>query len=354
MSTNPDINLDDYFFMDQGNLYWRLVFRSQKYFLSIIPFDAFNSPLIKRKGPFWRRNYVSLIETAKAAGLYDKTLHPYFRLHQKGLYNFFVYVLATYCLVAPPLVIALMIGQVFLLQQLPDSFPSLIYLLFLLLLILSIASATLRLGAIISKRKFAEALCVAGITYIFVVLARDDAILNLKEDLLYRLNSLANNLKLMGMNYSGSDDINKKWMYDHFNKISRFVRGLERLVIAPDEKSIQQLRQDIARLTKIIISGQYGSFDFQISEVEKTDQRPKSLLVQIFTVIGKVISLAIPAYVLIFMFTSTDAFNQLNINRDSVFYIAVAWLLLALDDLIGGLGIVEKFLNLVKVSKDLR
>jgi hypothetical protein len=71
-------------------------------------------------------------------------------------------------------------------------------------------------------------------------------------------------------------------------------------------------------------------------------------------VIGKIISLAIPAYVLIFMFTAPDAFNQLNINRDSVFYIAVAWLLLALDDLIGGIGIVEKFLNLVKVSRELR
>jgi hypothetical protein len=286
-------------------------------------------------------------------GLYDETFRPNFSRYEKGFIQFTFAFIAIYTLLLLPVTVGVIIGMVFLHQQLFASINGLSYLFLVLLLVLSTGSAVMRLAFMIPKRRFAEVLCVLGVLHLSAELTRDDVIPNLKEDLLYRLNSLANNLILMGMNYSGSDDINKKWTYDHFNKISRFVRGLERLVIAPDEKSIQQLRQDIARLAKIIVSGQYGSFDFQISEVEKTDQRPKSLLVQIFTVIGKVISIAIPVSVLIFMFTSIDAFNQLNINRDSVFYIAVAWLLLALDDLIG-IGIVEKFLNLVKVSKELR
>ena len=353
MSTSPNIRLHDYFFMDQGNLYWRLVFRFQKLFLPIVPIIEIYPLLIKRKGPVGLRNWVFVTETAKATGLYDETFRPNFRRYEKGFIQFTFSFIAIYTLLLLPVTVGVIIGIVFLHQQLFASINGLSYLFLVLLLVLSTGSAVMRLAFMIPKRRFAEVLCVLGVLHLSAELTRDDVIPNLKEDLLYRLNSLANNLILMGMNYSGSDDINKKWTYDHFNKISRFVRGLERLVIAPDEKSIQQLRQDIARLAKIIVSGQYGSFDFQISEVEKTDQRPKSLLVQIFTVIGKVISIAIPVSVLIFMFTSIDAFNQLNINRDSVFYIAVAWLLLALDDLIG-IGIVEKFLNLVKVSKELR
>ncbi len=354
MSTSLNIRLDDYFFIDQGNLYWRLVYRLQKYFLPIVPIIEIYPLLIKRKGPFGFRNWVFVTETAKATGLYDETFRPNFRRYEKSFYQFHFSFMAIYLLLLPLVAGVIILGIVFLLQQLFVSInvPSFIF--FTLLLALSTGSAVLRLGFMIPKRRFAEVLCVMGVLRLSAQLNRDDVMPNLKEDLLFRLNSVANNLLLMGMNYSGSDDINKKWTYDYFNKISRFVRGLERLVIAPDEKSIQQLRQDIARLAKIIISGQYGSFDFRISEVEKTDQRPKSLLAQIFTVTGKVISLAIPASVLIFMFTSIDAFNQLNINRDSVFYIAVAWLLLALDDLIGGIGIVEKFINLVKVSKELR
>jgi hypothetical protein len=353
MSTNPNIRLDDYFFMDQGNLYWRLVFRFQKYLLPIIPIIEIYPLLIKRKGTVWLRNWVFVTETAKATGLYDETFRPNFRRYEKAFYQFHFSFIAIFFIL-----LLLVMGTIpvilFLLQQLFTSINGLFYFFLILLLFFSTLSALMRLGYTIPKRRFAEVLCVVGALHLSVQLTRDDVLPNLKEDVLYRLNSLANNLLLMGMKYSGSDDINKKWTYDHFNKISRFVRGLERVVIAPDENSLEKLRQGISRLGKIIISGQYGSFDFQISEMEKIDRIPKSLSIQIFTVIGKMISIAIPVSVLIFMFTSIDAFNQLNINRDSVFYIAVAWLLLALDDLIGGLGIVEKFLNLVKVSKELR
>ena len=353
MSTNPNFRLDDYYFLDQGNLYDRLVFRSQKYFLPIVSIIEIYPLLIKRKGPVWLRNWVFATETAKATGLYDETFRPNFRRYEKGFFQFHFSFLAIYLLLLP-LTVGVIIGIVFLHQQLFASINGLLYLFLTLLLVLSTGSALLRLAFMIPKRRFAEVLCVVGVLHLSAELTRDDVIPNLKEDLLYRLNSLANNLLLMGMKYSGSDDINKKWTYEFFNKMSRFVRGLERVVIAPDENSLEKLRQGVARLGKIIISGQYGSFDLQISEMEKIDQIPKSLSIQIFTVMGKVISIAIPASVLIFMFTSIDAFNQLNINRDSVFYIAVAWLLLALDDLIGGIGFVEKFLNLVKVSKDLR
>jgi hypothetical protein len=353
MSTSPNINLDDYFFMDQGNPYWRLVFRLQKYFLPIVPIIEIYPLLIKRKGPFAFRNWVFVTETAKATGLYDETFRPNFRRYEKGFYQFHLSFMAIYLLLLP-LVLGVLIGMVFLYQQLFASINGSIYFFFMLLLFFSTLSAVFRLGYMIPKRRFAEVLCVVGVLHLSAVLTRDDVISNLKEDLLYRLNSLANNLILMGMKYSGSDEINKKWTYDHFNKISRFVRGLERLVIALDENTLEKLRQGISRLEKIIVSEQYGSFDFQISEMEEIEQMPKSLSRQIFSVMGKIISIAIPASVLIFMFTSIDAFNQLNINRDSVFYIAVAWLLLALDDLIGGIGFVEKFVNLVKVSKDLR
>lgn len=351
MSTNPDVNLADYYFLDQGNWFERFAFRSQKHILALFPIVELYPLINTRKGSVWLRKLVFPTETAKAMGLYEETLHPNFRRYERSFIQFTLSFLAIYVLLTP-LVVGVILGIVLLHLQFSINGAS--YLFLALLLLFSTIFAVLRLAFIIPKRRFAEMLCVMGVIQISAELTREDVMPNLKEDLLYRFNSLANNLLLIGMKYSGSDDINKKWTYDHFNKISRFVRGLERLVIAPDENSLEKLRQGISRLGKIIISGEYGSFDFQTNEVEKIDQIPKSLAIQILTVIGKVISIAIPSSVLIFMFTSIDAFNQLNINRDSVFYIAVAWLLLALDDLIGGIGIVEKFLNLVKVSKDLR
>jgi hypothetical protein len=353
MSTSPNINLDDYFFIDQGPLYWRLVYRLQKYFLHITPVIEILPLLIKRKGPIGFRNWVFVTETAKAIGLYDETFRQNFRRYEKGFYQLHFSFIAIFLLFLPFLA-GITGGMIYLYLQLFSSINGSLYFLFILLLLFSTLSAVLRLGYTIPKRRFAEVLCVIGALHLSAQLTRDDVISNLKDDLLYRLNSFANNLLLMGMKYSGSDEINKKWTYEHFNKISRFVRGLERLVIAPDENSLEKLRQGISRLEKIIVSEQYGSFDFQISEMEEIEQMPKSLSRQIFSAIGKIISIAIPASVLIFMFTSIDTFNQLNINRDSVFYIAVAWLLLALDDLLGGIGIVAKFVNLVKVSKDLR
>jgi hypothetical protein len=353
MSTKPKIGLDDYFFMDQGSLYWRFAFRTQKRFLPLVPIIEIYPVLIKRKGPVWLRNYVSMTETAKATGLYNETLRPNFRQYEKGLLQLILSFIAIYVLLLP-LLVGVIIGMVYLHGLFFASINGWLYLFLTLVLIFSTVSALLRLASVIPKRRFAEVLCVLGVLQLSAELTRDDVILNLKDDLLQRLNSLANNLTLLGMNYPGSDDINLKWTYEHFNRMSRFVRGLERLVIAPDEKSVQQLRQDMARLAKVVVSGQYGAFELGAGEAEKTVQIPKSPAAQIFTAIGKVVAVAVPVLVLIFMFSSAEAFDRLNINRDSAFYIAVAWLLLALDDLIGGIGFVEKFLNLIKVSKELR
>src|SRR6266540_5928655 len=101
MSTNPNIGLDDYFFMDQGNLYWRLVFRFQKYLLPIIPIIEIYPLLIKRKGPVWLRNWVFVTETAKAAGLYDETFRPNFRRYEKGFFRFHFSFIAIYLLLFP-------------------------------------------------------------------------------------------------------------------------------------------------------------------------------------------------------------------------------------------------------------
>src|SRR4030095_4712641 len=145
MSTNPNPSLDDYFFMDQGNLYWRLGYRFQKYLLSIVPLIEIYPLLIKRKGPVWLRNWVFVTETAKATGLYDETFRPNFRRYEKAFYQFHFSFMAIYVLLVP-LVLGVMPVILFLLLQLFASINVLAYLFFIILLGFSIGSTVMRLA----------------------------------------------------------------------------------------------------------------------------------------------------------------------------------------------------------------
>jgi hypothetical protein len=298
------------------------------------------------------------VETARLTGLYEEADSPIFHLHEKRHFNYILVVVFLYLLIGLSLVAGFLILTIFLTIFIIERYPNFVSTPIIPALFGGIGVypplfAALRLASVIPQRRFADTLCVIGITYIVLELQREDAIVNRKADLLNRLNSLANNLLLMGTKYSGSDEINRKWMYDLFRRMSRFVRGCERSVIAPKGGTLDQLRQDMLRLGKIMVSGQYGSFEFQTDGTDESEQVQRPLLTRILVTAAKLVSVAIPVFVLIFMFTSAEAFAQLNVNQETVFYISAAWLILALDDLIG-MGIVDKFLNLVRVSREIR
>ncbi|HNE03024.1 MAG TPA: hypothetical protein PLT08_00790 [Anaerolineales bacterium] len=355
MDTYPNINLDKYYFIDQGNLFDRFNWWITLTLMDpIMPLSVYRPTIYKKKRTIWK--LPRFRDVAKLIGLYNMESDSYLGWHNRRLGIFMTLLFFSEVAISLSLIMPFaygLPGLMRILLLLSGNINLTITLLLAFCLLLLTYRIAFTMSTLLLERKFAETLCIMQITYILLELTRQDVIRSRKHDLLNRINFLANKLILMGMNYAGNDEVNKKWAFDLFNKMSRFVRERERLVIAPTENSLEQLRQDFFRLGKIIASGNYGSFEFEAGDVEITDQRPKSLSSQIFIIAIRVLSVAIPIFILIFMFNSTEAFDQLNINRDSVFYISIAWLLFALDDLIG-IGIIEKFLNLVKVSKELR
>jgi hypothetical protein len=319
--------------------------------------DYFPTFLIRRRKTIWQLKGVGFQVAARILGLFEADMEMLLKQHHKRMTVFIALLFLLYLLIVEVLVIPLVyvyFGIYAVLRSLLSVTidPVITTLLFFIPLFYLYHTAG-RISILMLERKFADTLCVMQITYILIELTRDDVLQKRKADLLHRMNFLANKLILMGMNYAGSDDVNKEWAYDYFRKISRFVRERERSIIAPTEDSLDQLRKDMLYLGNILSSGKYGAFDFQVSEVEKEKQKPRSLLERSLAVSIGVVSVAIPIVVISFMIVSPEGFNQLNINRDTVFYISVAWLLLSLDKLFD-MGIVENFLSLLKATKELR
>lgn len=353
MGTYPNIKLDDYYFIDQGRFMDRLWW-NVKVTDFLMPISPYFPTLLKRKKAIWKP--ASFKEVAKLVGLYDQEIEPFFEQHKRRLRMFSILLLASLYLLFMILFPLFVIGYFalhYLVGLLSININAPIAGLFIFLIFLWAYRVAFDMSALILERKFADSLCIMQIAYILLELSRPDVIRNRKTDLLKRMNFLANRLILMGMNYPGSDEFNKNWMYQYFCKISRFVRERERLVIAPRENSLDQLRQDFVRLGKMFSSGEYGSFDVQVAEIEKGEHKHTSLLARVTSLIIGIASIALPILALSFMITAPEVFSQLNINRDAVFYISIAWLLLALDRLFG-MGIVESFLSLLKATKELR
>lgn len=358
MSTYPNIDLGDYYFADEGSVGDRLGQWAQRLANPMSPLgDYIPTFLIRRKKTIWQLQVHGFQVAARILGLFDAEMEPLLKQHHKRLTIFIALLILLYFLIVMVLAFPFFyayIGIYFVLRSLlsVNIDPVITALLFFIPLFYLYRTAG-RISILMLERKFADTLCVMQITYILILLTRDDVLHKRKADLLHRMNFLANKLILMGMNYTGSDIVNKKWAYDYFRKISRFVRERERLIIAPTEDTLDQLRKDMLYLGNILASGKYGAFDFQVSEVEKDEQKPRSLLERVLAVSIGIGSVAIPILVISFMIVSPEGFNQLNINRDTVFYISIAWLLLALDKLFG-MGIVESFLSLLKATKELR
>ena len=355
MGTYPDIKLDKYYFVDQGNLFDRFFWWiTLKLMDPIMPLSVYRPTIYKKKRTAWK--LPGFRDVAKLIGLYNTELDSFLDWHNRRLSIFMILLFFSEVIISISLFLPFVYGLpgfIRILLLLSGNINLTITVLFTFGLLLVTYRLAFAMSTLLLERKFADTLCIMQITYILLELTRHDVIQNRKMDLLNRMNFLANKLTLMGMSYSGSDEVNKKWAYDYFRKISRFIREREKLVFAPNENSLEQLRQDYSRLGKIFASGQYGSFDLQVDEVEEVKPQPKSLSMQIFNLIIGIASIVVPILVLGFMITSPVAFNQLNINREAVFYISIAWLLLALDKLFG-MGIVESFLSLLKATKELR
>ena len=107
----------------------------------------------------------------------------------------------------------------------------------------------------------AETLCIIQIINLNIELTRDDAIYrrDVKSMVLFRMDYLARITMLIPLHYGMGRSGNQKWIQQHFQNISYYIRERRRWLIAPNETTLDDLRRDFRKLAYYYLTGKYGA-----------------------------------------------------------------------------------------------
>jgi hypothetical protein len=210
-----------------------------------------------------------------------------------------------------------------------------------------------RLYYILASQYFSESLCVASILYVIIDLSRDDILIrpDRKKILLFRTNFMAKWTFLLASSYARINKANQPWLERHFKEIELFIRERERWVAAPQDNTLINLRKDFYELADLYISGNYGSFSWQLSPDIPKPVTP-NWRQRMVSSLPRFIGVVLPLLVMGVYLWQPSLFPFIQLNTDIITFIFIAWLLLAIDSSFD-LGVVNGVTNLAKGIKDL-
>jgi len=200
----------------------------------------------------------------------------------------------------------------------------------------------------------AETLCIIQITNLNIELTRDDAIYrrDVKGMVLFRMDYLARVTMLIPLHYGMGRSGNQKWIEQHFQNISYYIRERRRWLIAPNETTLDDLRRDFRKITYYYLTGKYGawqwqSFDLETEVIKQTRfQKIQGTLIRFF---GVLLPLIIMGLLMLF----PDKFPNLDSDvKSKVPYVFIGWLLVSIDVTLK-LGVIESLVKLISGLKDL-
>ena len=199
-----------------------------------------------------------------------------------------------------------------------------------------------------------ETLCVMQIINLNLELTRDDVIYrrNVKSMILFRMDYLARVTMLIPWHYSIKKSSNQKWIEQHFQNISYYIRERRRWLIAPNETTLDDLRRDFRKLAYYYLTGKYGAWEWQSFELQTEvvkQTRFQKIQGTLIRFVGIILPLLIMAFYILFpgKFPNPDAKILENLP-----YIFIAWLLVSLDITLK-LGVIESLTKLITGLKDL-
>ena len=226
----------------------------------------------------------------------------------------------------------------------------------LVLAALSIVSVVIsaRIAEFLVARHFADSLAAISGIYLFMELQKDVQLNDPyhRRNLLELCHYLERNLILLATTFSGRGAENDRYFYQRFEAMKAFVQERERGIVASDDGTLTQLRQDFPDFLEILIIGQYGKFvvkqEMDTSESTETRQ-PKSALDNLL----RLLATTFPFVLLAVLFFLPEKVVALGIDSNIILIGSLTWILLVIDASLK-LGIVERATTLMKTMKELR
>jgi hypothetical protein len=200
--------------------------------------------------------------------------------------------------------------------------------------------------------KYQESICVREIIYLLFELKNNQFSLNngIRRNIQYRLSRLARETRGLAKHISSLSKDNQQWLDNHFGQMAAYILERERWLLAPMPNTMNELESDLQKLASIYISGNYGSFQWDSSNVVQL--KSDSWLLRALKAAGRVIAFLIPIGLMIWVLTNPTIITLLNITPSLITILMVAWILLGIDSVLK-LGVVSNLLNLAKGIRDL-
>jgi len=219
---------------------------------------------------------------------------------------------------------------------------------------ISIQLIYLRLLFRIMEYLIPETLCIMQIINLNLELTRNDVIYrrDVKSMILFRMDYLARVTTLIPWHYGIGKPSNQKWIQQHFQNISYYIRERRRWLIAPNETTLDDLRKDFRKLAYYYLTGKYGAWEWQSFELptevikQTRFQKIQGTLIRFF---GILLPLIIMGLLMLFHEKFPNSYQEIFKNLP---YIFIAWLLVSLDITLK-LGVIESLTKLITGLKDL-
>jgi hypothetical protein len=209
----------------------------------------------------------------------------------------------------------------------------------------------MRIAVLLVDKHFADTLSIVCTIYLNIYLEKEQTLSDpeARRRILDRIRILRKNIILLARTFADGTDL---WPYQHMKHIENFVREREHWIIAPQKQTLEDLRKDFSYLLEILVTGEYGNFqwekDEKVTEVQK--QKPSEGFINKSV---RFLLMIFPFILLIILYLSPDRITALGIDTNTVFLVSLAWILLIIDANLN-LGIIERVTGLAKTMKDLR
>jgi hypothetical protein len=211
---------------------------------------------------------------------------------------------------------------------------------------------SIRLFLLLFEKRFVETICMNSIFHIILLLRRDDVFSrpDKKKLLLTMIRYFAKRIELFTIAYRSSDPGNSEWIHHHFFQLSQYIRERERWVVAPQQDTLQIVRNDFYDLAITLVSGNLGDFKWAEGLTKTTFVKVDSSTGSIKEKIIRFIGYLTPVILIGLYLWQPTFFPIIKIDSEVATIVLLAWLLLSID--VGlRLGIVT---SLIRFAMDIR
>lgn len=336
-----------------------------KYISRLFVFESLSSfglisPVRREPSSVWSRlNSPNLVELGATIGLtkdYHKKLLSNFQNRYKSftIWNTILSYLLYFLLAAISIfAIAIAFSITGLLTNQPKIASTIFVVIYIFAVILALQIAS-RLTSTFIDGYYADTLSFVSCLYLLLEIHQEDALVfpTQRNVSLRRVRALKRNITLLAYQYTGITVTPNQLAQVTFKDMEYFVEEKESQILTPTSKTRITLEKELLSFVKILLTSQYGDFEYSRKRVKTTDI-PMSQSNLIARRVFRVLNFILPLSILIGLAAYPNQFKVLEPYDNFAVLGSITWLLLAVDASLN-LGIMDRFAGLAKTIKELR